>query len=118
MIREHNKALCKLMQFLHNEIPIIIIFVIQERNCLLSQSGLEYMGTISEGSDGEKCEYWNNTGLPSNILSSISDVNEVLFGKRTSYSRRCFNFNGDPNGPWCYRQTNQKMPCNIQYCGS
>ena len=87
------------------------------RNCLLSQNGVEYMGTINEGNSGEPCEYWNNTGLPANKLSFISDVNEALYGVRSSYSNQCTNFNGDLNGPWCYKKTNQTMTCSIKYCG-
>ena len=90
---------------------------IKGRNCLLSQSGIEYMGSINEGSNGEPCEYWNNTKLTASQLASISDVNEALYGIRTSFSNQCTNLNGNQNGPWCYSKTKQTMTCNIKYCG-
>ena len=89
----------------------------EDKNCLMSARGTEYAGTTTEGNDKEQCKFWDNTNTSADHLTFISDTNEILYGLRTLHSNQCRNLNEDPLGPWCYNSTNQRIYCNISYCG-
>ena len=87
------------------------------RNCLLSYSGIEYMGSISYGKNDTPCEYWNNTNLSIQKLTFISTINEILYGNPSAYSNHCRNVDNSLSGPWCFDKRNEKVQCIIPYCG-
>jgi hypothetical protein len=85
---------------------------------MLSIRGAEYAGPVSWSSVGQPCEYWNNTVLPSYQQAIVANFNAALYSQLTSHANQCRNLDYDPKGPWCYNSQQEKMTCDIEYCGN
>ena len=85
---------------------------------MLSASGADYMGSMNQATDGQTCEYWNETIISSDYLSLIASINEIVTGKLTTGTNQCRNVDYDVNGPWCYNNLGDRIYCEIKHCGT
>ena len=83
----------------------------------MSALGVDYTGSIAVGENNETCEYWNNTTLSAFYLSTISNINNIVYSLNTTHSNQCRNADNNGNGPWCFDKQGHVAPCNIPRCG-
>ena len=85
--------------------------------CKWTQSGTEYIGTLSRTAGGRTCQSWSSDS-PHRIWSEVRADALYPDGSRAAARNYCRNPDSDSRGPWCFTTDpdTEAAYCDVPLC--